>query len=240
MHLREELAGFFPAEVEFEVQAIRMPAEDETTPAERLCVAHTVPKRRREFLSGRAAARAALARLGIQGYDLLPQASRSPVWPEGIVGSISHGDELCIAAVAPHGRLTGLGVDCEPLQALEEPLWDRICTPGELQWILRQPLAERGIWARHFFSAKEAAYKFQHPITQTFLSFHDISVSFDPGAGKAFQIRGETQLSAGGNATPGLRQAGLLLQAAHCSWRRAAGQVISLVYGLSAADDRDS
>lgn len=225
-----ELEGFFPATVEFELQPVRLPDESETTAAERGCVAQAVLKRQREFLSGRAAARQALARLGIHGHDLLVSPSRGPLWPPGVVGSISHSGDVCLAAVALSAQLPGIGVDCAPDAALDELLWSRICTPVELDWIRLQPEPQRGRWARIFFCAKEAAYKYQQPLTLGFLGFQDLTLGMDPQT-KSFSMQLEGRFSnRSGEAFPGL-DPGTLLQSARGSWRLTAGHVIGLVHG---------
>ena len=52
-------------------------------PEEEAVVARAVGKRRREFSSGRACARAALARLGVPPAPLLPGLRGAPRWPDG-------------------------------------------------------------------------------------------------------------------------------------------------------------
>src|SRR5438067_1050128 len=67
-------------------------------------------KRFVEFRAGRAAARCALAALGVPGGPILPGPDRVPRFPEGIVGSISHCSSHVFAAVARKGDVGGLGV----------------------------------------------------------------------------------------------------------------------------------
>lgn len=196
------------------MQPVRMPGEDETTAAERSCVARAAPKRQREFLSGRAAARQALARLGRHGHDLLVSPTRAPRWPPEVVGSISHCGAVCLAAVALRTQLSGIGVDCEPDAALDASLWPRICTPTELDWMRSQPEAERGRWARLIFCAKEAAYKYQHPLTQSFVGFQAVSIILEPRT-ESFRIHSEPRIH--------------VLNEARGSWRRSDGLVVSLV-----------
>ncbi|WP_374216235.1 4'-phosphopantetheinyl transferase, partial [Frankia sp. R82] len=53
-------------------------------------VARAVPSRRAEFVTGRACARLALARLGVAPRPILRGPRGEPTWPRGIVGSITH------------------------------------------------------------------------------------------------------------------------------------------------------
>jgi 4'-phosphopantetheinyl transferase EntD len=50
----------------------------------------SVEKRWREFAAGRSCARKALAASGHAPVAVLQGAGREPVWPQGIVGSITH------------------------------------------------------------------------------------------------------------------------------------------------------
>ena len=100
-------------------------------PLEASFVRDAVPRRRREFAMGRACARRALARLGIENRPLLPGHDRAPVWPRGIVGSISHCEGFCAVAVARRDRTSSIGLDVELRVPLDVGLVQTICTPGE-------------------------------------------------------------------------------------------------------------
>src|SRR5690606_8093542 len=73
----------------------------------------SVAKRQAEYLAGRVCARAALQRL--DGRDYVPgtHEDRSPIWPAGIHGSITHGKGWAAAVVAAEGACQGLGLDQE-------------------------------------------------------------------------------------------------------------------------------
>ena len=102
-------------------------------PEEAACIERAVAKRRREFTAGRLCARAALARVGVPPAPLLPNSDRTPRWPEGIVGSISHCDGYCGVVVARRERFAGLGLDAEVAAPLDPALVPRICRPSELE-----------------------------------------------------------------------------------------------------------
>ncbi len=151
-------------------------------PQEAACIRRAVAKRRREFTAGRLCARAALAKLGVQGFALVVGESRLPIWPAGMVGSISHCDGYCGAAVAPRGEVLGIGLDVERADPLEPALLERICSEVERERAARLP-------ARHgapdpgklTFCAKESFYKCYFPLTGAFLGFKDVEVELDPG-----------------------------------------------------------
>ncbi len=147
------------------------------------CVGRAVPKRVAEFATGRACARRALAELAIDGFPLRAGADREPLWPEGVTGSITHTAGFCGAAVARTAEAASLGIDAEQRGAVQRRLWRQIATPRELQWLGALPRARADDMATLLFSAKEAFFKCQFPLTREWLNFSDVSVSVEPRAG---------------------------------------------------------
>src|SRR5207302_6761936 len=82
----------------------------------------TVERRRREFAVGRACARRALRAFGIVGVAISTGVQREPVWPQGVVGSITHCTGYCAAAVALGDHVTAIGIDAEVNAALPAEL----------------------------------------------------------------------------------------------------------------------
>ena len=76
-------------------------------------VARSVPHRQAEFFFGRLAARAALSTLGRSTAQVEVGAFREPVWPKGIVGSISHSGNVAIATALRDDSLAAIGLDVE-------------------------------------------------------------------------------------------------------------------------------
>lgn len=149
-------------------------AQPDLWPEEAAAMVRAFPTRRREFAAGRAMARDALTALG-HAPTAIPQApDRAPVWPQGIAGSISHSDLLCVAALSTD--LIGLGIDIEPNRDLEPNLITTICSDAE---VARLPASDLLRLAKLTFCAKEAAYKAQYPITREILDFSDFDVTFD-------------------------------------------------------------
>jgi 4'-phosphopantetheinyl transferase EntD len=151
-------------------------------PEELALVARAVAKRQHEFATGRRLARRLLATLGCPDRALLADIDRVPRWPEGIVGSISHGHGLCAVAAVRRGEIRGLGIDVEEADAVRPELWRRVLRPDEEKWLRAQPDARQIHLAAVFFSAKEAVYKAQFPLRRARLGFHDVSVELDPAA----------------------------------------------------------
>lgn len=158
--------------------------EEELPPEEAACVRDAVPKRRREFAAGRAAARQALAELGFGDAVLPPDDDRVPEWPEGVVGSISHRGDRCAAVVTDDPSVVGLGLDLELAEPLEGHLVSRVCTPREREWgRLAVTGLEPSSLFKIVFSAKETVYKCCYPATRRPLEFHDVEVTPHPPTG---------------------------------------------------------
>jgi 4'-phosphopantetheinyl transferase EntD len=155
-----------------------------------------IAKRRREFTAGRVCARAALERLGIRGFPLLPGPDRSPVWPPGILGSLSHCGDYCGVAIARRGAIAGVGLDVEHSRPLQGRVIEIICTDAERRRFDSLPDLPAGLWAMIVFNAKESAYKCYHPLTRTYLDFHDVEIDLAP-ATRTFTARVLKTWSAG-------------------------------------------
>jgi 4'-phosphopantetheinyl transferase EntD len=159
------------------------PADAVLFPAEAAVVAGAVDKRRREFTTVRHCARAALARLGQAAGPILPGLRGAPVWPDGIVGSMTHCVGYRAAAVAPASVLTGLGIDCEPHEPLPGGVLDVVASPAERAHLTALAWARPGTcWDRLLFSAKESVYKVWSPLTGEWLDFLEADLSIDPVA----------------------------------------------------------
>jgi 4'-phosphopantetheinyl transferase EntD len=146
-------------------------------PEEAQLVERAVASRRHEFAAGRRSARALLARLGELPAPLLRDRHRAPVWPRGVIGSISHASDRVAVAVTRLGAVRSVGIDLEHADPLEPALWAKICTATELDR-LRGAARERetGLAVRLLFSAKEALYKCVHPFAQRFIGFHEVEI----------------------------------------------------------------
>ncbi|MEG3634979.1 4'-phosphopantetheinyl transferase family protein [Micromonospora palythoicola] len=151
-------------------------------PAEATCLGdRAVDSRRRDFTAGRVCARRAMAALGLPPVAVPAAADRSPVWPAGLVGTITHTRGYCAAAVARSDEIRAVGMDAEQNRELGPGVRRLICLPEEDEQVERLP---PGIcWPAVFFSAKETVYKVWHPVVGSWLDFHDALVHLDPDAG---------------------------------------------------------
>ena len=55
----------------------------------------------------------------------------APLWPAGLVGSITHTQGYAAALAARAGDFAGLGVDAERIGGVTEDLWPRLFDAGE-------------------------------------------------------------------------------------------------------------
>lgn len=146
-------------------------------PEEQWHVQKAVAKRQNEFATARHLAREALARLQYRPCALLPYPDRSPAWPEGIVGSISHTLRDCVVVLGRSSQLRGVGVDLEEYRPVDPGMMEMIMRPEERRrWSSASP-EEQQRQCLATFCAKEAFYKFQSPLTGEFLDFQDVVVS---------------------------------------------------------------
>jgi 4'-phosphopantetheinyl transferase EntD len=172
------LASVAPPGVLIDHRLITSGDEWELLPAEAASFTHSAVNVRRRSGSARIVARALLGRLGVHDFALVRAPAGGLIWPAGLLGSISHDDEVALAAVARTRDFAALGVDVEPPDALPEELISLVATPAE-----RRRYSHDVLSSRMLFAAKEAVFKAVYPIDGIFLDFHDVEV--DLGAGCA-------------------------------------------------------
>jgi 4'-phosphopantetheinyl transferase EntD len=140
-------------------------------------IEHCADKRIDDFSRGRACARRALQELGLKDFSVLAGSRRQPLWPQGIVGSITHTAGYAAAVVARRDTLESIGLDCEQIDSVDEEVWPTILTPSELAELNRVPPELQRRRAALAFAAKEAFYKLQFPLTGAWVGFEDVQVS---------------------------------------------------------------
>lgn len=141
-----------------------------------------VERRKREFTTGRTCARRALHELGLPATSILRGPKREPLWPSGVVGSITHCPGYCAVALARQPEVLTVGIDAEIHDELPPGVLDHVAIEPERAW-LAAVATERTRWDRLLFSAKESVYKAWFPLTGRWLGFNDALVTFDPTAG---------------------------------------------------------
>ncbi len=155
-------------------------------PQEEAILARAVGKRRREFTAVRSCARRAMEGLGVPPQPVLPGERGAPRWPAGVVGSMTHGDGYCAAALVRATDLAALGIDAELHQPLPVGVMPAVSLPVERDRLRRLAGSTPGIhWDRVLFSAKESVYKAWFPLTGRWLGFSEADIDIFEDSGGA-------------------------------------------------------
>lgn len=138
--------------VAFEKAGIQRPAS----------ISRSVRKRQAEFFYGRSMARLAMRHIGCGNSDVPIGPSGEPVWPSGIVGSITHTDGMAAAAVAKISKFSAIGIDVERIvmPAAQAAVTSIVLCEKEIS--LLQEFSKEISWAMALtlvFSAKESLFK---------------------------------------------------------------------------------
>lgn len=164
-------------------------------PAEESAVARAVASRRNEFGTARHCAREALRRLGSPVEAVPVGERRAPVWPDGVVGSITHCTGFRAAAVAWSSRVRAIGIDAEPHDVLPDGVLAAVTDAGERAVLARLAGSWPDVhWDRVLFSAKESVYKAWFPLAHRWLGFEDAELTpcLDGTFGARIRLAGPT------------------------------------------------
>jgi 4'-phosphopantetheinyl transferase EntD len=174
------IGDILPAKVEVEEAFEDLPGVV-LFPAEEKVIANAVDKRRREFATARACARAALAKLGVQPTPILPGLRGAPQWPAGVVGSITHCAGYRASAVARDQDIMTIGLDAEPHDKLPDGVLEVVASKAErVRLTALAAVAPHVCWDRLLFCAKESVYKAWFPLAHRWLGFEEATIDFDP------------------------------------------------------------
>jgi len=134
----------------------------------------------KHFCMGRLASHQCLKIMKLD-QPILRSQHREPLWPEQVVGSITHSGDLAIAATAYKRDYIGLGLDCERIDRKIKPdIGRRFATLKEQDWVYSDnDLNKINVRLLQLLSAKEAVFKAFFPIEKIFLSLLDAEINFD-------------------------------------------------------------
>ncbi len=170
------------------VEAFEDPPDAGLYPQEQAAVAGAVDKRRREFGTARWCARQAMARLGVEPVAVLSGPKREPLWPAGVVGSITHCAGYRAAALARASDIVTIGIDAEPNEPMPDGVLGTVSLPGEAAAVAALLAADPAVrYDRLLFCAKEAVYKAWYPLAGRWLGFEDAEITLVPDG--TFQAR---------------------------------------------------
>lgn len=131
-----------------------------------------------QFTGGRLAFSVAFAELGSRRAAVLSDEHGAPMLPEGLVGSVTHKQDLAVALVA-RGRV-GVGVDLEETCRARPGVAERVLTARELEAVKALVPSRQWVDTVLRFSVKESVYKAIHPTLRRFVGFGEVEVW--PGA----------------------------------------------------------
>ena len=145
-------------------------------------ISQWIPKRQAQFLAGRIAVKKALV------FDKAPTLenqvsighSREPIWPENIIGSISHTGHTSIACVAEQTKTSaGLGIDIQETIApeLQSQISSTVLTHKDsLLFKQRFNDLKESVLFTLIFSAKESFFKAAFNSVGEYFDFIDVSI----------------------------------------------------------------
>ena len=143
--------------------------------AELALVDNATAKRRHEFVETRLLSHEALPRIGRDGPILRGRAGE-PLWPSGIVGSLSHCSSLCVAVAVSSESCRALGVDVDDSDELSNTVMKFVFSSEELNLLQLASPVER----KAAFCAKEAVSKALSALGET-VDFRKVLVNLTPG-----------------------------------------------------------
>lgn len=120
-----------------------------------------VAKRRCEFLAGRICAQLSLRQFGLTRCTSVGVASdRSPSWPEGIIGSITHTSSIAAACIASSSTYKNIGIDSEVIfnNEIANSIKSELIISQELN-VLKDKTLSEALLITLIFSAKESIFK---------------------------------------------------------------------------------
>lgn len=136
-------------------------------PDEETLIADANLRRRAEFAAGRDAARKVMVALGLPAVGVGQGVEGEPVFPAGLCGSISHTSTHAVALIGLAADYCSVGVDVDDARPLGDAAATEVTWEVEVQRIQRAlGLTDRAAAQNFAFSAKEAIYKCQFPLTR--------------------------------------------------------------------------
>ena len=169
--LEECLVALLPASVAVHAEITEQDLTSTLLPAELAATDGMAKKRLHEFARGRHCAHRAMEKLGHSATAIAKGKQREPVWPDVLVGSITHTTGAAAAAAGYSDAYNGIGLDVEQLGSVETGAAKLIVRPDEA--------AADGDSAKRLFGMKEAIYKAIYPTVRRFVDFQEMRVEID-------------------------------------------------------------
>ncbi|WP_373951192.1 4'-phosphopantetheinyl transferase [Vibrio pomeroyi] len=127
-----------------------------------IAITHSVDKRKAEYFAGRYLVAKELQQLGFAHQRLEPSIDRSPTLPSGVVGSISHSEDLACITVLPsrNSNRESIGIDIQHLITNDvcRDIGNMVANVDEIELMVKFGMIHSEA-VTLLFSAKEAIYK---------------------------------------------------------------------------------
>ncbi|WNO11145.1 4'-phosphopantetheinyl transferase [Teredinibacter sp. KSP-S5-2] len=174
---------YYECEIHYDLQHYQDSLYDEYGVSFPENLSNAVAKRKADFLCGRIAAKCCLQFAGLLNHEsvgfTLPVGNRrAPIWPEGVIGSITHTVKMASAVVAKSAQCKGIGIDIE--HWVEEETYhninSHILTDAEHALMNSSSFSKEQILTL-IFSAKEALFKALYPSVKVYFDFLDAELT---------------------------------------------------------------
>jgi 4'-phosphopantetheinyl transferase EntD len=131
-----------------------------------------------QFAGGRLALRGLFDEIEVAAAPVLSDGYGAPVLPPGIIGSVTHKQDLAIAILA-RGE-PGLGVDLEDTDRDRPGVARRVLRAEELAEVEALPPERQWTETAIRFALKEAVYKALHPFLLRYIGFGEVAIRTSP------------------------------------------------------------
>ena len=137
----------------------------------------SIVSRQAEFLAGRICAQRVMHALGHTATTIGIGQQKEPLWPAGLVGSLSHTHNVATSVAQPGNRQSALGIDIERIRSGKtvDALVKRTMVAAE-QRILAQSSLPFNTACTMLFSAKESFYKAFYPLVKQYFFFDTLQL----------------------------------------------------------------
>jgi len=175
-NMQDELSQWLFGDKAILVTAPIADFRDSLYPPELEIISGAIEKRVFEFSTGRYCAHKALRTLGIDDFPVIRGNQREPIWPENIVGSISHCRDIAGAAVANNSNIRSIGLDIENRKQINPDIARHVCTYEEQRWLAKLDIKQQNVALLLTFSLKESVYKCIYQATGRNLHFQQLRI----------------------------------------------------------------
>lgn len=161
-------------------------------------IRNSVARRQAEFLAGRVCAKAILENYGHARHAIGIGSHRQPVWPSGLIGSITHSAQYAAALACPASALMGVGIDIETIVREEgrAAMIDLVVSPEEVDYLHRCGAGlDFDCLLTLVFSAKESFFKAAFAQVQAFFDFDALQLLHIDPARRLLRFRCQQALS---------------------------------------------